>query len=262
MNGTEEVMVHRQFVVVFLLGMLSLSSPSWAETLAEQNEETRITVALRVPQSEAQKLLPTPWQVNPLASGPSKDANFLLIFRDRALNLDAAGKPVEGGRERGVVIIVPAKHARTGEIALHVVRVFTANAKFLPGAYKNSALATVRWEQCIKASNLDSWSGAEVWEIGDKAGGIIKFSVEYQRAVPTQSKSEYKIYGGPDPNFFRIYRVDQGAAVVKSVPANVDRAKNYKLLVTMEELRKLFDGSEQLVSITVIPWYMRQVFLP
>jgi hypothetical protein len=178
----------RPFVVVLLLGMLCLSSPSWADTLAEQNEETRITVALRVAPSEAQKLLPAPWQVNPFASGPSKDANFLIIFRDRALNLDAAGKPMEGGRERGVVIIVPAKHSQTGETALNVVRVFTANPKFIPGSYKNSTLTTVRWEQSLKASDLDSWSGTEVWEIGDKGGGKIQFSAEYQRAVPNQTK--------------------------------------------------------------------------
>jgi len=30
----------------------------------------------------------------------------------------------------------------------------------------------------------------------------------------------------------------------------------------MPELRKLFDGTEQLISVSVIPWYLRQVSLP
>ncbi len=90
---------------------------------------------------------------------------------------------------------------------------------------------------------------------------MIELRLQYERAVPNQSKSEFTMHGGPDPNFFRIYRIDQGADVVKSIPAGVDRRQSYQLRVTMAELRKLFDGSEQMVSITVLPWYMRQVFL-
>jgi len=259
-------MVHRCFVVVFLLGIVSVAgvsstSPGWAETLVEQNVETRVALALRVPQAEAQKWLPDPWQVNPFASGPSKDANFLLVFRDRTLVLDAEGKPVAGGRERGVVLLIPARHAQTGETGLYIVRVFTANPQF-PDAYKNGVLVTVRWEQSLKTSDLDSGVGAEAWEVRDKAGGMIELRLQYQRAVPTRSKPEVKMHGGPDPNFFRIYRIDQGADVAKSIPAGVDRVQSYQLRVTIAELGKLFDGSEQLVSISVLPWYMRQVFLP
>ncbi len=164
-------MVRRCFAVVFLLGIVSVgglssTSPSWAATLVEQNVETRVALALRVPQAEAQSWLPAPWQVNPFASGPSKDANFLLIFRDRALVLDAQGKPVAGGRDRGAVLLIPAKHAQTGETSLYIVRVFTVNPQF-PDAYKNGALATVRWEQSLKASDLDSGVGAEAWGVRD-----------------------------------------------------------------------------------------------
>lgn len=260
-------MVGRRLGVVLFLGIgsvgsLSSTAPSWAETLVEQNVETRIAVALRVPQAEAQKWLPAPWQVNPFASGPSKDANFLLMFRDRALILDAEGKLAAGGRDRGVVLLIPAKHAQTGESSLYIVRVFTVNPQTLPGAYKNTALATVRWEQSLKASDLDSGVGAETWEVRDTTGGIIDLRLQYQRAVPTRSKPEVKMHGGPDPNFYRIYRIDRGEDVVKSIPAGVDRVQSYQLRVTMAELRKLFDGSEQLVSISVLPWYMRQVSLP
>ncbi len=260
-------MVRRRCAVVFFLGIVSVgslvsASAGWAQALLEQNVETRVTLALRVPQAEAQKWLQAPWQVNPFASGPFKDANFLLIFRDRSLNLGADGKPVAGGRERGIVLVMPAKHAQTGETALHVVRVFTVNPQFVPGAYKNAGLVTVRWEQSLKATDTDSGAVAEVWEVRDKAGGVIDLRLQYQRGVSNQTKSEYKVYGGPDPNFFRIYRVDQGADFVKSVLTSVDRVQSYHFQVTMAELRKLFDGSEQLVSIAVLPWYIRQVFLP
>jgi hypothetical protein len=36
----------------------------------------------------------------------------------------------------------------------------------------------------------------------------------------------------------------------------------YSLRVTVPELRALFDGGEQLVSIALVPWYLRQVSQP
>ena len=50
--------------------------------------------------------------------------------------------------------------------------------------------------------------------------------------------------------------------MVKSVPNGIDRVLDYQLRVTGSELGKLFDGTEQLVSVAMLPWYMRQGFLP
>jgi hypothetical protein len=38
--------------------------------------------------------------------------------------------------------------------------------------------------------------------------------------------------------------------------------QSYQFRVTVPELSKLFDGTEQLVSIAVLPLYTRQTFLP
>jgi len=50
--------------------------------------------------------------------------------------------------------------------------------------------------------------------------------------------------------------------VVKSIPAGIDRVKNYKFRVTISELRKMFDGSEQLVGILVNPSRVRLRYRP
>ena len=52
-----------------------------------------------------------------------------------------------------------------------------------------------------------------------------------------------------EPGFFRIYRVDTATDIVKSVPAGIDRVKNYQFRVAVPELNKLFDGTEQLVAV-------------
>jgi hypothetical protein len=91
---------------------------------------------------------------------------------------------------------------------------------------------------------------------------MIGLELQYRGAVPTRAKVEAKPRSPVNPEFFRIYHVDQGVHVVKSSPQGIDRGQHYQLRVTVSKLGKLFDGTEQLVSVAVLPWYVRQGFLP
>jgi len=68
---------------------------------------------------------------------------------------------------------------------------------------------------------------SERWECAPSPVGRLTLALEYTRALPARAKTEAKIYGGPDPNFFRIYRVDAGNDVLRSVPSSVDRVKKF-----------------------------------
>ena len=50
--------------------------------------------------------------------------------------------------------------------------------------------------------------------------------------------------------------------MLRSVPSAIDRVKRLQLRVTIADLKKAFDGSEQVVSVTALPWYVREVSLP
>ena len=80
--------------------------------------------------------------------------------------------------------------------------------------------------------------------------------------LPKRSSGEARPHSNIDPTFFRMYRYDQLVDVVKSIPQDIDRVKNHHLRVTIPELRELFNGTEQLVGIALVPWYGRQTFLP
>jgi hypothetical protein len=253
--------------MVFLLALnavvgLMSTGDALAETPVGTNLESRTVVSVRVSQAEAQNWLPTPWQVNPVPSGPSKDANLNVVFINPWLTLDPDGKPTATPIDRRVALAIPAKHPQTGEATNFVARVYTSNPNGAPGPYKNSVPVSVRAEQALKGANLEPASSSELWEVRDGAGGIIELRLQYQRGIPARVKAEGKPRSAVDANFFRIYRIDQGLDVVKSVPTGIDRVQQYSLRVTMAELRKLFDGSEQLVSVAVLPWYHRQVSLP
>src|SRR5262249_29153471 len=103
--------------------------------------------------------------------------------------------------------------------------------------------------------------GSEQWQMQTDGGGI-EVQIAYQRGVPARSKSDSKVYSAVEPTFFRLYRVDQGVDVVKSVPAGIDRVQSVRFRSTVPELARLFGGSEQLVAISVVPWSSREVRLP
>ena len=259
-------MAHRWIALALVLGLtvlngLSPTGPAGAETLSQSLIDTRIALALRVGQAELQRWLPASWQVDPVATGPSKDANLMMTFIDRLLDQDAEGKPVGVPTYRVVALSIPAKHPQIGPASLSI-RGFNSSSEGVPGFYKSAVPATIRREQTLKGPSGEPGSVAEWWEMRDSKGGTIELRVQYQRGTPSRVKGEVKPRSGVDPALWRIYRFEQGVDVVRSVPAGIDRVQSYQLRVSVPELAKLFDGSEQLVSIAAIPWYTRQTFLP
>ena len=238
-----------------------LRPAAWAETLVETNVDSRLNLQFRVAEAALKSWVPTPWQINPAASGPGKDANLTVVLLQRLLVLDPDGKPTPGATHRTVAVVVPAKNTQTDESAPVVIRVFTADPQGVPGPYKNSVKASVRRELSLKGDGNEPGAGSEHWQMQTN-GGSIEVQLAYQRGVPSRSKGESKVYSAVEPTFFRLYRVDQGVDVVKSVPAGIDRVQKYRFRSTVTELARLFDGSEQLVAISVIPWYFREVRLP
>jgi len=248
--------------LVISVWLLSFVAKAEAETLIGSNVDKRTTVAFRVGQAELQSWLPAPWQVNPVAKGPLKEANLYLTFMNRLLDQNPEGKPTAGGTYRVLALSVPAKNSQTGESALFVIRIFSSHETGIYNPYKNSVHANISLEQTIKSENVGPGTGSELWTIRDSVGDEIVFQIEYQCAVPSRAKIELKPHSSVDPTFYRIYRYDQGSDLIKSIPDGINRVKSYKFRVTIKELSKIFDGTEQLVGIVVAPWYVRQLFLP
>lgn len=250
-------------MVIILAGNVSFIQPIYAKTLVLSTAETRLTVALRVGQSELQKLVPAPWQVTSLPDGPLKDANFFIVFIDAFLVQDAQGKPYKGGINREVMFAVPAKHTKTGEMASVVTGGMNPMIDYVPGPYKNFVQATtIRREQTHKGANIEAGACEDFWEVRDARGVSIELRMQYQMGLPLRAKSEQKVYSAVESKFFRIYQIETAIDLIKSIPTGINRLQNYQLRMAVPELSKLFDGTEQLVGITVNPLYVRQVFLP
>ena len=251
---------------VWVIGYLfiggGLSKPACAENHVESTMEDRVMVALQVEMTELQKWVPEVMQIAPAPKGPFTGANLYIAFMDVLLAQDAQGKPYEGGIYRNAVFVVPVKHKTTGEMVLLVIDGLTSNPENVPGAYKKFKLATIRRNLNYSFSGAKAGKGSDDWQCKDKSGVLIDFHVGYERALPMRAKPVQKIYSAAEPTFYRIYKTDYLVDLVKSVPAKLDRSKDYRLKVSMPKLAKLFGGTEQLVAIVLFPTYVREVFLP
>jgi len=250
--------------VLYLIGIICVGSLAFitlaqAETKVESALFFRIYVAFSVDQKAAQAWLPAPWKAVSLPKGPFKGANLYILLNDKFIVQDGEGKPDMGETYCNAALIAFGKNEQTGEFAAFVTRVYSPHGG--PGPYKNSVKAKVFRGATLQGASLGG-KVSEVWNVQDSAGGIIGFQMDYQRAVPKRAKKEFKVRSSVEPDFFRIYRDDYVHELVKSIPAGIDKVKNYKFRVTMSELSEMFDGSEQLVGISVNYSRVREVFLP
>jgi hypothetical protein len=247
---------------VAALGAVLVASVARAETMVVQNIDTRTNLGFLAPPDGVQRWLPPPWVVHPIATGALTGANILVVFGDRLINQDATGKIAGSGTDRFMVLAASARNTQTSEVGLYVLRIYTSDPLAVPGAYKNSVLASMLREQEVRSSDIQPADVRESWELSDFDGGDVDLKLEYQRKTPTRGQRTTRVHGGPDPDFYRIYRLDEGVQVLKSVSSGVDQIEHLEFRVGVPALHGIFDGSEKLIGVTVTHFFIRQVFLP
>ncbi len=257
MNAKSRVVLITLSAVGLIAGLLTPYARS--ETLVDSTLATRIVLTFQAGAAELQARLPDPWKVAPMAGGPWKGANLFLIFQDALLNQDEKGNPAPDAIDRTLALVIPAKHGATGEFSYFVFGILTPNPQSLPGRYKNSVLASVSREYTMRSDGLTA-TVTERFDLREAAGGAIELRLQYQTGMPSRAKAQFDVRSTTDLSVLRKYRVEQLIDVVRSVPAGVDRVQSYQLRVTVPELRKVFDGTEQLVSIVAVPVFVRDVF--
>jgi len=247
---------------IFLIAALLLlpTKQAKAETLIESSLFFRVYLAFSVDQKATQAWLPAPWKAVSLPKGPFKGANVYVIFTDWFITQDGEGKPDKGGTLCCTALVAFGKNPQTKEFATFITRIYAHYDG--SGPFKNTVKARVSREATIKGVTSKPGASSEVWKVQDSAGGIMEFRMDYQRSVPKRTKKEFKVHSSVEPDIFFNCQDDYASDLVKSIPAGINRVQNYKFRTTISELHKMFDGSEQLVGISINPCRARQVFLP
>jgi len=194
------------------------------------------------------------------AAGPARGATMTLTFRVRLLTSMIGDDLQEapGERDIGALITAGMRNRSTGERATCVLHSFSANAKSLPGPYKNSVLAEVARQQAYLPGLEGNARCRENWQISTLGAAVLGVDLVYASARIQTAHAEMKVYGGPDPSFFRKYHVEKGIELIMSCPDGIDRTSSLGILNELSGAAGLMQR-DNCVSIISEPWYRRFV---
>jgi hypothetical protein len=242
-----------------LLFGLALYAFAQSDKFVATEADIRTVLHFKVSDGATQKLLPAGWEVDSPTSGPYTGVNLHLFFIDRVLARDPEGKALTS--MRFAVQVIPAKKTGADGRGLMVVGGFASHQNGAPGAYGNYAKAQADVERKVRTNAAEISTVEEVWEFRTEEGDQLQLQIEYLRGMPAQSKAEAKAYSALKPDFYRIYRLEQAADVLRGA-GTTDRVQKMSFKASGAKLAPVFDGSEQLISVTSVPWYIRSTHLP
>jgi len=227
--------------------------------ITEWSAETRTVLSFRVPDAALQRLLPAGWTVNPSTAPATAGANLNVTVMERTLVLDAKGAPVGTGTIRYVVFGASARNAATGQAGTLVVGGISPDA---PGAYDVYVPATTsRVERTTSSAGGQAGTATEHWEFAAASGERIDVQLSYRRAPGVRSRAETVVRSARHPDFRRTYRIEQTSDVIRSV-TTPDRIDRIEIKAGGPTIGPLFDGTEKLVSVAIVPHYVREISVP
>jgi hypothetical protein len=234
---------------------LSSTQIEAAEKLISTNLDTRTVLAFRMPNEVVRKLLPAGWELDATPDGP----NLRIVFANNLLVQDVEGKASENLRV--VTLTAQAKKSGTDETAGMALGGFVSATAAVPGPYFNYSAASAVFSQRVGVDGAGKSIIEEAWEFQGDEGNALDLRIQFERGLLARVKANTKTYSSSKPDFFRIYRLEQAVDVI-----NASTGRNRILQMAIKAKGPLFgsilDGSERLVSVTSIPYYARQVYLP
>jgi hypothetical protein len=249
----------RHLLVVALVLAVSPAVAQDKEKLSANDVSVRTALAFKAPDAAVQKLLPAGFELNAPTAGPNTGSNFGITLIDYLLVQDPEGKPLPP--RTTFAMNIPAKKTATGE-AVGVVFNGLIDQAAVPGPYGVFGAAKLTVE---RASHTDADGKTiidETWLAKADDGSVLEVQLQFARGVPARGKVEAKLHSASKPDFYRIYKFEQVADVARSTATGIDRVSKFSIKATGPRFAPLFNGSEQLISITSVPSYSRSIYVP
>lgn len=229
-----------------------------AQNATEWSTETRTILAFKVNPDALRARLPAGWESAPSTVPASAGANLNVTVMDRTIVLDGQGKPLRTGTSRYAVLTVPAKNAAgtTNNIVIGGISPDGAGAY---GVYLPAT--TAHFERSMTGDRDEQARVQETWEFAAQSGERISVHVAFKRGVVTKSHADTVVRSAIHPEFQRTYHIDQAADLVRGVGIP-DRVEQLDVTISGAALASLFDGSQRIVSVSAVPYYVRDITIP
>jgi hypothetical protein len=247
---------------LFVAALVFAISPAVAqdkEKLSATDLSVRTALTFKAPDTVVQKLLPSGFELNAPAVGPSKGFNFGITLIDYLMVQDPEGKPLPP--RTTIAMNIPAKKTATGE-TVGVVFNGLIDQAAVPGPYGVFGAAKLAVERRSQTDADGKSIIDETWQAKADDGSMLEVQLQFVRGVPVRGKVEAKLHSGGKPEFYRIYKFEQAADVARSTATGIDRVNKFSIKATGPRFAPLFNGTEELISITSVPSYSRAIYVP
>jgi len=242
--------------IALLTILLFATAPALAqERLVGRSIDVRTTLNFKI-SAPIQKILPAGWTPNPSASGPSATANMKVTFIDQLAGYDAAGKktaPIQY-----VTFSVPVKRQDNESGVFMIVAGLSPGG---PGPYGTNVKSANTVERRIRRKANETIVD-ESWECAGDDGFAVSMQIQYLARNAVRHKAEIRNYSQRKPEFFRIYRYEELEDAISGIDVETGHLRSFSFRARGGALSELFDGTEQLISVTAAPWYAREIYLP
>jgi hypothetical protein len=252
--------MHRSLIGVATLSMMAMAfENSAAQGITEWSAEVRTTMSFKVNERALQQFLPAGWTIAPSTGVANRGANLTVTVMERQVVLDPQGQPLKTGSSRYTVLTVPVRDQSGQASTMAVMGISPEGA----GAYGVYELATIsRVERTSTGVGEENGSGRERWEFASSAGNRLTVTLAFRRGPATRTRGETRIRSAKTPELTRTYRTEQVSDLVRSTVTNINRLDEWRFEASGPRLGQIFDGTETLLSVTLVPSYVREISVP
>jgi hypothetical protein len=157
------------------------------------------------------------------------------------------------------VLGIPARNPKTGQSNTIIVAGLSPEGIGAYGVYTPATTATLK--RTVDGAAESFARVEENWQMAGANGDQLVLQVTYRRGPVSRARVETVVRSARKPEFQRTYRIDQAADVVRSANAP-DRVEQISFRATGPTYGRLFNGSETLLGVTAIPYYVREISIP
>jgi len=244
-----------QLVLLLLLcGLAAVANAQ--EKFSGSNVDVRTILNFKVSPAALSKLVPAGWELSPPSSGPLAGANVQVTFADQLATNNAAG--LAGKPVRYVLFGMPVR--KVGSDVSNLM-LFAGLSPGGAGPYATNSKAGENVQRTVQYQAGEAVV-AESWEFRAETGETVSLETQFARGPVAREKSQMRVYSQVKPEFSRVYRYEQGVDLVRGSGLAADRVQKISFKAAGGKLSAIFDGSEQLVALSSVPWYAREIYLP
>lgn len=245
-------------ILLLALGSLVCAQASAAETLSGSNVDNRVLVAVNAPSQAIQELLPQGWTSVPFPGGPLEGANVLFVFVDSLLQRNADGEPLTPATRRALALASLGKQGDA--VRVFVLRIYTTTPETDP--YEVNVAADISRTTTLEGPANDGRNKTEEWVVQTSGQNALRFALDYTTGKRNWAPAEAFPHSAANPDFSRIYRINQLTDLVSSKALGKASSGTFSLTSDLPDLSAVLDGSEEIMAVIDVPMYVRDVFLP